>query len=477
MAKLQKDKLRWLLLPIETKARELDANILLACFAAEAGYGVIMGQNIYLDDLLEYLPRGIYLAKGMSTSKSQSRIIKHIKELGYEYTCLDEEGLVYEKEAYFRYRASLQNLEEVKVFFAWGKKHATNILEKFPQFANKIVITGNPRVDLWRPELREYFNDKVAKIRMNYGPYILIASNFASANFFHKFDFVLNQRKKEGTVRSFEDEEYLKERYHYKLKLFKKFLELIRILSKTFPNHKIIIRPHPAEKHEVWEKTAERLSNVKVIYEGSATPWILGADVLIHNSCTTGIEAFLLDKPVFSYRPYTSQRFDSYLPIAVSHNVFNTDSLVKLLKEAILNRNYQSFKDKKRIRSILAEHIASLDGIFASEMIVNALAKIDIKKQLLFNNKIEQFLLTKHKIKRFIKEAIKVVLLSTPKPIRLFLPEERLNAWQNQRKRFPLTTLSEIQQSIEKFSTILHRFEKIKVFEIAKNCFCIIMKV
>jgi len=360
-----------------------------------------------------------------------------------------------------------------KVLNCVGKKQANNVIDKFPQFADKIVITGNPRVDLWRHELREYFQDKVAEIRAAYGPYILIASNFASVNYFHKLDFVLNQRKREGMVRSFEDEEYLRRRYNYKLKLFKKFLELIAVLNKTFPKHKIIIRPHPAEKHDLWEKTAEGLSNVEVIYEDSVTPWILGADALIHDSCTTGIEAYLLDVPVFSYRPYTSQEFDSYLPLAVSHKAFDADSLVKSLKEVLRKKNSNLSEDSKDLSTILTEHIAALDGIFADERIINSLAKIDIKKQTLYGGKGEASL-TKPKVKRFIKEIIKGVFLSIPESIRPFFLRERLNAWKNQRKKFPPTDINEIRKDIDKFSAILNRFKKVQVHPICKNCFYII---
>ena len=36
---------QWLLIPIETKAREFHGKILLSCFAAEAGLHVILGEQ------------------------------------------------------------------------------------------------------------------------------------------------------------------------------------------------------------------------------------------------------------------------------------------------------------------------------------------------------------------------------------------------------------------------------------------------
>ena len=38
-------KYKWLILPIETKVRELDGKVLLAAAAAERGWGVILGHK------------------------------------------------------------------------------------------------------------------------------------------------------------------------------------------------------------------------------------------------------------------------------------------------------------------------------------------------------------------------------------------------------------------------------------------------
>lgn len=473
MIKPYRDKLPWLLLPIESKARELDAKVLLACFAAEAGYGVIIGNHAYLDDLLRHLPRGIFFDKATSLSNSQIKKIEYIRKLGNVYVCLDEEGLVYDEHMYFRNRVNKQNLDKITIFFTWGEEQAKNIISRFPQFASKIMVTGNPRVDLWRSKLRKYFHDRVSKLQSTYGPYILIASNFASVNYFHKLAFVLNQRRKEGIVRSLEDEEYLKNRYQYKLQLFRKFLELIVTLNKTFPSHKIIIRPHPAEKHDLWEKTAKGLANVKVVYEDSVTPWILGADALIHNSCMTGIEASLVGVPVIAYRPYVSERFDSFLPNSISKEVFNLDFLIDLLQDTIDKKRLKRSEDLTNIDNILKKHIAALDGSFASERIIDNLKRIKTEKQPLFFGP-PQILFMTSKLKRFIKNITKETILESPRFIRKFLNQERTNAWENQKKVFPKTNTNEIQNIIQNISRTLSRFYRVRTFPISTNCFYIV---
>ena len=53
-----------LIIPCETQSREFDAKLLLACFAAERGFPVIVGskKEIYLR--IGALPRSIFLSKG-----------------------------------------------------------------------------------------------------------------------------------------------------------------------------------------------------------------------------------------------------------------------------------------------------------------------------------------------------------------------------------------------------------------------------
>ena len=36
----------------------------------------------------------------------------------------------------------------------------------------------------------------------------------------------------------------------------------------------IIIRPHPSEDHEPWERLSKKLKKFKIILEGEISPWI-----------------------------------------------------------------------------------------------------------------------------------------------------------------------------------------------------------
>ncbi len=82
---------RWLLVPIETKAREFDGKVLFSCVAAEAGYGVILGHKAFTKDIGSK-PRGILVDKSVFVSKS--RLFHRNRKLGNRGVAWCEEGLV-----------------------------------------------------------------------------------------------------------------------------------------------------------------------------------------------------------------------------------------------------------------------------------------------------------------------------------------------------------------------------------------------
>ena len=71
----------WLILPVETKARELDAKTYVACAAAEAGFNVMLGDQNGLLRRLARLPRGIYLDKSIAPLKIAP--FMRLKRLGF----------------------------------------------------------------------------------------------------------------------------------------------------------------------------------------------------------------------------------------------------------------------------------------------------------------------------------------------------------------------------------------------------------
>ena len=85
--------------------------------------------------------------------------------------------------------------------------------------------------------------------------------------------------------------------------IFEAFQRLIPELARAFPQLAIVVRPHPTEGQEVYQRIAAGNGRIHVTNEGNVVPWLLAARALIHNGCTTGVEAFVMRIPAFTYRP------------------------------------------------------------------------------------------------------------------------------------------------------------------------------
>src|SRR5699024_5517070 len=122
-------------------------------------------------------------------------------------------------------------------------------------------------------------------------------------------------------------------------KLYQSFLEMIESTAIKFPHLNIVIRPHPGENRQSYLQAFRQYKNIHVIHEGSIIKWLLAAKVIIHNGCTSGIEAFLLDRPVIAYTPYHTK--DTSLPNQVGIQSKTISSLHKAIKRI---GNYEQVK-------------------------------------------------------------------------------------------------------------------------------------
>jgi surface carbohydrate biosynthesis protein len=377
---------------METKVREFHSKLLLGACATNAGFDVVLGEQLELKRKLEFLPRGIMLEKGVTTHMAPD--LMRTRSMGNRLVAWCEEGLVYRnREAYLRDRICLPAMETVDRFFAWGKHHARDLMTKVTGVDEKLVVTGNPRFDLLRPELRDLFRREAYQLRQVHGPYILIATNFGRVNHFRGAEYVSRLLDARGARATGELAEFTEQWSSFLAQIYQAFLTMVPQLARALPDTPIILRPHPSEDRESWIRALADQPNVKVIHEGSVIPWILGADALIHNSCTTGVEAYLLDVPGISYRPATSEMLDSKLPNAVSHQAFTCEELIDLARTVISGEGIPGFTSEEaaRRRATLVGYVEGIQGPMASEQIVAALKQIPIEAQALNQSGVNRF--------------------------------------------------------------------------------------
>src|SRR3546814_3575027 len=157
----------------------------------------------------------------------------------------------------------------------------------------------------------------------------------------------------------------------HRLRLFHAFLEMRGPLADALgPGRSIVVRPHPSESHEAWLAAAGGRANVHVLHEGTIIPWLLAAEAVGQSGCQTALEAFLLDRPAITYRPFVHEMYELVLPNLVSVHAETFTELVDLLTDA---ERLKPSRDEARSHA-MQRYVAAMDGPLASERIVDALA-------------------------------------------------------------------------------------------------------
>jgi len=374
-----------LLIPVENQVRELDAKLLLACVAAKRDFTSIIGPKREIENHIASFPRGIFLSKSLRIVKRKFFPISRL--LGHEIVAWDEEALVHlPAETYFSRRLSPVGMDNVSHLFAWGEDNA-ELWRQYPQLPPGIPIhvTGNPRVDLLRPDMQGYYKAEADQIRKDYGEFILINTNFNHVNAFYPAQNLFQPVKEPGEKVRFGqaargmDREYAEGFRDHKQAVFEDFQKLIPELARAFPDHTIVVRPHPTENQNIYHKIAAPFRRVQVTNEGNVVPWLMAARVLVHNGCTTGVEAFVMRVPAVSYRKTVNDFYDDgfyRLPNRLSHQCFAFEELRRNLSH-ILSGELGAAEGEGR--KILIDHfLAGQDGPLACERMVDILDRIAV---------------------------------------------------------------------------------------------------
>jgi surface carbohydrate biosynthesis protein len=453
-----------LLLPVENLVRELDSKLLLACVAAERGFASIIGSRTRLDFRVAQFPPSIYLSKSM-TPKS-AKMFRILQLLGHKVAVGDEESLVYfTPDHYYRRRMSPRTLQYVSELLAWGRDNV-ELWRKSPHYTGvPIHEVGNPRMDLLRPELRSFAEDDVCSIRKQFGKFVLINTNFSMVNgFFDTFNVFKKPaspgtRAELGAAGIGTTPEFAAGYAAHKQGLFEAFKGLLPALSQRFPEQMFVLRPHPGENREPWYSAARSLPNVRVVHEGNIVPWLLACEVLVHNGCTTAVEAAVMDTPSITFRPRKSQPFDCDLPNGLSHEATSVDELCETLHSLL--RGELGCAAPTRAPRPLVEYLTALDGPFASERIVDALETSDALRGGLHRPPLGDYLrgywaaTQRSFVKRFIKAKI----------------SGHRNNPAFQRHRFQGVSIDELRDRIARFGRALGRFEGVRAERVAEDIF------
>jgi surface carbohydrate biosynthesis protein len=327
---------RILYLPMEIASRELDSRLLIAAFALERGYEVVLGQKWLIERNLRAMQPGIYLSKTLT--QRDAKFSARAGSIGYFVTAIDEEmpGLLV-KSNELRW-VSEAGVDSSNLIFVAGNNNADAVRERFPGAVDKVQAIGNPRLDLLRPELRPLYRAEADRLRARYGRFILINTNLGFTNSEKgPVDEIVSEQVRLGKL-DLANPEHLA--FVEGIKAMESangaaITQLLKILPAALPDHRIILRPHPSENLAPWHALIGQSQQIQVIREGPAAPWIYAADALIHTNCTTGVEAVALDRPAICIVPIDVSVNTRYLSNRVNPVVRSAAEAVEAVKRIV----------------------------------------------------------------------------------------------------------------------------------------------
>jgi surface carbohydrate biosynthesis protein len=456
-----------LLIPVENQVRELDPKLLLACIAARRGFSCLIGSRREIHFHISSFSPGIYLSKSI-TAASDS-VFRIMRKLGHVILAWDEEALVHPPpEIYFLRRLSPVAMEFVSCLLAWGQDNV-ELWRQYPQLPNglEIRVTGNPRNDLLRPEIHSYYEKKVEELHKSYGNFILINTNFNHVNAFYPGLNLFMPQDKPGRKPRFGrsakgmPREYAEGLRDHKLAVFETFQRLIPDLEDAFPGYNIIVRPHPTENQDVYRKIAAQCEHVEVTNEGNVAPWILASEAVIHNGCTTGIEAYVMRVPAISYRATVDDYYDLgfyRLPNLLSHQCFDFEELRATLGDILAGKLGPPDGDEPR--NLIERYLAATEGPLACERIVDVCQEIvDGQSEV-----------SRPALHRWLNGYLMASTRTLKRKIKARLPRAR-NKPEFHRHRYPEVSLEEMRARVSSFQQVLGDSKELKVEQIYDKFF------
>lgn len=365
------DERAWVTLPIESNVRELDAKTLLAAVLAERGAGAILTRISDSGRVLPRIPASVVLQKDVVGTA----LVELARQRGHSVASMDEEGLVQrDPQDYLHRRVSVPALQASRRFFAWGDVHRSVILTKAPELAPRVISAGNPRADLLRPELRQVYGAAADALQDRIGPFVMVNTNFGSANHRLGGDYLRNHWATGGWSSGEERGALLERITTFQQALLEAFVDLVdRLANQLGPTARVVVRPHPSERHDTWRHRLADHDNVMVCHEGSVVPWLLAAQAVVHNGCTTGVESALLERPTYAYMPVRDEPVESPLPNLVSRQLASPDEVIDAVLGALGGARATP---EDAHREVLTAHIANLEGPLASEVIAAHLCDV-----------------------------------------------------------------------------------------------------
>lgn len=407
-----------IVIPVEILTRELDGRTWLALNLLEKGHEVIIGKTPSIDQSMDVIDPDIIF-----TSSDHFR--KYLSDTtGTVY--LDMEGGIFSSKEAYQNRITPEPANSVETFFAWGEVPG-EIAER--SGCKNVVVSGNPRFDLLHDNLATIYDPKARKLQIKHGDFILLNTNFTRGN--HENSPPLN-------VSTIND--HISDKDDWNKFLCSEFITIAKRIS-TLDVSSVILRPHPSENHNTYKHAFSDNDSIQVIHRGDVRNWIRASKAVIHNSCTTGIEAAVMGTPTFAYLPMENP-YGSHLPNSVSNKTSTKPELLTQIKSIVENGLDGDYQLNNMQKKELKKYIHNIDCLSAP-LISESISNMEPRTSTEFNPDV------KERIRRILR-----VGLGDKNMMRLRKTGVR-DSWTYLNQKFPYLSTEQFQAHVDKFDPFI----------------------
>lgn len=436
---------------VEVSSRELDSKLLLAVIAAARGHSVVVG-DVIMGARLKLLPPSVFHTKDMGPSEMVIKRHQEILRRGHKITNQDEEAsLVRYEDDSPTTRYAEETMADVSAVFCWGESARNAMVDVYPHYAEKISLTGSPRADLWSPQFAQYWRQSADFPEV---PFLLVSSNMGDPRI-----SLTGTLSIMNNARNFERNKHLgtdflqktSERY----RAWASFVEAITELSEGADGYKIIIRPHPVENPEAWKILLAGLPNVEVIREGAISGWLNASFALLHNGCTSALEATLAGKPIISYSNFDQQ--DLKLSNDLGTRANNLDELKALVEHHwSLAQSEKAYEVPTKDKQVIERKIHTQEDELAASRIVDVWDGL-VPKNSLGLPTVWAFRLLL--LAKYVRDHVFTV----------FLPKKRKNTIAHTKEKFPTINFRTVKKQVGTLEELVGLDHRVRVKRIGER--------
>lgn len=308
------------------------------------------------------------------TRPNNADLIKSYKRAGILVGVLDTEGIGGKNADQFANMVKSAGCPElVDLYCVWGQSQYAAFLRQSTVAEDLLHATGCPRYDFCAPPWR------AALPTPSVGAgYVLINTNFPTVN--PRFS-TGSSHEEESMVKAGFSREFARQFIADGAHAYRSVLDMATKLARHFPDVEFVLRPHPFENINSYDKFAA-LPNAKVIQSGTSLEWISGAHLLVHQNCSTAIEATMLSVEPLSMEWFNTPALRLDAATRVSRSAAGEAEMLELVRQGLENRLSPLPAETEAFRrEIISDLYTAVDGSSSDRVSDVVLAAIAAPRQ------------------------------------------------------------------------------------------------